>query len=308
MSVFPTPLVFAAWGFRKGGGAFASAQGLADICKSNGIRTVAVQPGNNEQGEPLTTPADAATLRNAGLRVVVWGVLHAWDATTELARLGANEADWMPQVEGPGQRDLVYEQANAGLRPPAIVTNYAGAGDTAGEAARLRECGVKSVYVECYNDAGAILPFTDLERMLWQGTAYGWKESELVAVMGTYHGETPATYTATEDLGRDFGMYLAEPMTPAQWQAFGALNANTPPPKPEPPTPEDDMEPVTDNQGREAIGFAVQAAAQNWGTDEKPRARLTVCRRIAAAGNDDPKWNACRDAVVAALDAAGVPK
>lgn len=67
------------------------------------------------------------------------------------------------------------------------------------------------------------------------------------------------------------------------------------------------MEQITDQQARDAVDFAVQAAAQNW-TDEKPRARLTVCRRIAQAGNDDPKWNACRDTIVAALDAVGVPK
>lgn len=317
MSPFPLPLVFAAWGFRSGGATFGGAGSLGVLCKHTGVKTVAVQPGNSltrihsrfgikrpRSGLPWTTPEDVEALRASGVRVVMWGVLHAWDAAAELARLGLTEADWMPQVEGPGQRDLVYENAAHGLRPSAIVTNYAGAGDTAGEAERLRECGVSSVFVECYNDVGAVPPYTDLDRMLWQGTQYGWRPEELVATMGTYHGELPAAYSGTDALGRDFGMYLAEPMLPAQWEAFGALN---PTPAPEPPTPEDEMEAVTDTQGREAVTFAVQAAAQNW-TSDKPKARLTVAHRICAAGNDDPKWNACRDEIVAALDKAGVPK
>jgi hypothetical protein len=305
---FPLPLVFTAWGFRHGGAVWSSGTGLADVCKSNGVRTVAVQLGSDEKGQTNTTLADVGPLRDAGLRVVVWGVAGAAFALAELQRLGATEADWMPQIEGPGQRDLVLDAAASGLKAPAIVTNYAGAGDTGGEAAKLREAGVKAAFIECYNDAGVIEPFTDLERMLWQGTAYGWRPDELFATMGTYHGETPASYGGTASIGRDFGMYLAEPMTAAQWQAFGALNPPTPEPEPKPPTPEDDdMDPVSDNQGREAVGFAVQAAAQNW-TSDKPKARLTVARRICEPGNDDAKWNAIRDEVVALLDGAGVPK
>jgi hypothetical protein len=141
--------------------------------------------------------------------------------------------------------------------------------------------------------------------MLAQGEVYGWDASELVATMGSYHGEQPASYSGTDSVGRDFGLYLAEPMSASQWTAFGELNTEPPPPTPE---EGDEMEPVTDQQGREAIGFAVQAAAQNWGSDEKPRARLTVCRRIAQEGNDDSRWNSIRDQIVSILDEAGIPK
>lgn len=314
---FPLPLVFTAWGFRSGGYAWSSGAGLADLCRAHGIRTVAVQQGAGtlaraaerfgvrppRGGQPWTTPEDIAPLRASGVRVALWGVASASGAVQELQRLGLTEDDWLPQVEGPDQRDLVLDAADHGLRAPAIVTNYSGAGDSPIDVEQLRGAGVCAVFVECYNDAGIIEPYIDLDRMLWQGTKYGWDEDELFAAMGTYHGETPDDYTGTESLARDFGMYLAEPMSPAQWTAFGALN----PPPPEPIEPEDDdMEPVTDTEARTAVGFAVQAAAQNWESD-KPRARLTVARRICDAGNDDAKWNSCRDEIVAALDRAGVP-
>lgn len=132
----------------------------------------------------------------------------------------------------------------------------------------------------------------------------------VVFCFGAYAGQTPAMFDRLEP----YGVYTADDMSGAYaaWSPLGTgepcTQPPTPQPEPEPEPEEDTMEPVTDTQARDAIGFAVQAAAQNWGTDTKPRARLTVCRRIAQAGNDDAKWNACRDAVVAALDAAGVPK
>jgi hypothetical protein len=301
---FPLPLVFTAWGFRHEGDRWNTGQELADWCNYAGIRTVAVQLGTDEHGHTNTTPEDIGPLRAAGIRVAVWGVADRTFAAQELLRLGASVADWMPQIEGGDQRDLVLDAAIGGLRPAAIVTNYGGAGDAPGEADTLRNAGVRAVFVECYNDAGIIEPYCNLDRMLHQGEVYGWRPDELVATMGTYHGELPDDYIGVEKIGRTFGLYLAEPTNSMQWEDFGDLNTD----EPEPPTPEeDDMEPVTDTQGREGVGFAVQAAAQNW-TSDKPKGRLTVARRICDAGNDDAKWNVCRDEIVAALDAAKVPK
>jgi hypothetical protein len=126
----------------------------------------------------------------------------------------------------------------------------------------------------------------------------------VVFTFGAYAGMYPEQF----DLLTPYGVYTADDLA-GQYQRWGPLGthepcATTPAPIPEPP--EDEMEPVTDQQGRDSILFAVQAAAQNW-TDDKPRARLTICRRVAQAGNDDAKWNACRDQIVQALDAAGVP-
>jgi hypothetical protein len=126
----------------------------------------------------------------------------------------------------------------------------------------------------------------------------------VVFTFGAYAGQTPSLY----DRLSPYGVYTGDDCAGqyAAWSPQGSCDPCTAAPTP-PPDPEDDMEPVTDQQGRDAIGFAVQAAAQNWGTDTKPRARLTVCRRIAQPGNDDPKWNTIRDQVVALLDGAGVP-
>ncbi len=294
------PLVFASWGFRKGAAAYGNAGGLGDLCKAQGIRSVAVQLGYQDDGQALTTLQDAEWIRDRDIRVFVWGVADASFAASELQRLGATEDEWLPQVEGPSQRDLVLDAANRGLHPAGIVTNYAGAGDGEGEADRLRAAGVRAVLVECYNDAGPIEPFIDLDRMLWQGTQYGWRESELVATMGAYHGEYPATYGGTDAIGRDFGIYLAEPMSAAQWQAFGALNPEAPPA----PTPEDEMDPITDDQARASVMTVTQAAIATY-ADPKPRGRNTIAWRIANA--DDTSWNKSRDAVKAALDGAKVP-
>lgn len=123
-----------------------------------------------------------------------------------------------------------------------------------------------------------------------------------------YTGAEWAGFLERAGVGRNLNLYMVQY---AYDDDLVGLERLTKPAAPAPPipTPEDpDMEPVTDQQSREAVVFAVQAAAQNWGSDDKPRARLTVCRRIAQSRNDDAKWNACRDAIVAALDAAGVPR
>ena len=311
---FPLPMVFAAWGFRNGAAAYGNAGGLGDLCKAQGIKTVAVQLGNKEyaihkrfhqrkpkDGQPWTTRQDAEWLRERGIRVVVWGVATGAFALSELQRLGCTEDDWVPQIEGPSQADYVLDASAHGLRAPAIVTNYSGAGDTPGEADELRRAGVRTLLVECYNDAGIIEPYTDLARMLWQGQMYGWGSDELVPTMGTYHGETPADYSGTAEIGRNFGLYLAEPMSAAQWEAFGALN----PDAPTPPTPEDDdVQPITDQQARESVKTVTQAAVSAY-ESPKPKGRNTVAWRIANA--DDDSWNAARDEVVNALNAAGVP-
>jgi hypothetical protein len=126
----------------------------------------------------------------------------------------------------------------------------------------------------------------------------------VVFCFGSYAGQTPELY----ELHSPFGIYTADDCGGQyqRWAPTGSHDPCTPEPEPE-PEPEDEMEPVTDTQARTAIEFAVQAAAQNWGTETKPRARLTVCRRIAQAGNSDAKWNAVRDEIVSLLDEAGIP-
>jgi len=128
----------------------------------------------------------------------------------------------------------------------------------------------------------------------------------VVFTFGAYAGMTPELY----DLLSPYGVYTADDCAGryAAWKPHGSHNpcAAAPAPPEPTPTPEDEMEPVTDQQARDAVTFAVQASAQNW-TSDKPRARLTVARRICQAETDDTKWNTCRDTIVKALDDAGVP-
>jgi hypothetical protein len=129
----------------------------------------------------------------------------------------------------------------------------------------------------------------------------------VVFTFGCYAGMKPSQF----DRLSPYGAYTGDDMG-GQYQAWKPLGTHEPcaaAPAPVPPSPEvpPTMPPVTDQQARDSIGFSVQAAAQNWGTDTKPRARLTVCRRITQAGNDDAKWNACSDVIVKALDDAGIP-
>jgi hypothetical protein len=314
---FPLPLMFTSWGFRNSGDNWNNGSELADRCRRSNIKTVCVQTGRDEQGRDYTTADDVAPLRAAGLRVVVWGIgLAAHDARAELARLGASEADWMPQIEGPGQRDAVLAAAQDGLHPQAIVTNYSGGGDTPGEADTLRAIGVRMCLVECYADDGP--PHNDITHKVYgTGQNYGWREDELYALMGTYRGEMPDSYNGSDQVGPNWGCYLAEPMSTPQWDAFGQLALQPPPtpepeppdPEPQPPTPEGDVnEPVTDKDARATVRFASHAWEQNQGDTYQRRARLVASRRICDEGNTDAIWQSIRDEIIDILDRAGVPQ
>jgi hypothetical protein len=311
-SPWPLPLLFTSWGFRNGGVCWSNAAGLRSLCIEHGIRTVAVQTGKlpNRPDVDQTTRADVDKLREGGqLRVVVWGIENPDAARRELERLGVPSDDWMPQIEGPGQADLVYAQANAGLKVRGIVTNYASAGDGSGQAGRLHALGVRGVFVECYTDAGPQpgSPHYDVERMLNQGVIYGWPREALVCTFGAYRGETPAAYKGAGGIGRQFGVYLAEPMARDQWEAFGKFNPAPPPPTP-PPTEGGKMEPITPFESRASIVFAARAWESTLPEAAPPTSRLTVCRRIAQEANRDAVWNTIHRDVVALLDKAKLPK
>jgi hypothetical protein len=313
-SPWPLPLIFTSWGFRTKGDRWSTPQELADYCAAAGVRTVAVQLGNEPNtGQSNCTTEEAQGLRDLGLHVVVWGTAGVDYLRNELQRLGASDADWMPQVENDTERDLVISQGSAGIRCPGIVSTYGGA-STQSDVDALRGAGVEAVLVEIYSHH-----MTDVDRMLWQGTQYGWRTDELYACLGTYHGEMPDTYVDTSGIGRDFALYLAEPMSSEQFYAWGAFDGGPPPetPQPEPPTPEDEMEPVTDQQARAAIAISAQASMQNY-TDAKPRGRVTIAWRTVHPDNSDELWNAAkvtrdvrglalRDAVQALYDDADLP-
>src|SRR5262245_45804016 len=113
---FPLPMIFTAWGFRKSADAWNGAQFLADRCKAEKIKTVAVQLGTDysPDGIPNCTREEADILRENGLRVAVWGVTETTKAQAELLRLGATQADWMPQIEADSQGALVLDAISKG--------------------------------------------------------------------------------------------------------------------------------------------------------------------------------------------------
>ena len=309
---WPMPIIFTSWGFRHQGDRWNTGQELADWCNSCHIRSVAVQLGNDHEGFVNTELADIEPLRDAGVHVLVWGIAEPDYVRRELDRLQVPEGDWFPQIENDGERDKVYRQIEAGIETPGIVTTYGGASNPE-DVKRLQDAGVHQVHVECYSEAG--YPHTDLNRMLWQGTQYGWSENDLYACLGTYRGEMPDAYTNLYVVDRGYSLYLAEPMSGDQWVAFGELAVSPPPrppepepePEPEPPDQGGDMEQVTDQQARDGVLFAIQAARQNWDA-EKPKGRLTVAGRIVQAANSDDKWNKAREEIVPILDKYGIPQ
>jgi hypothetical protein len=120
----------------------------------------------------------------------------------------------------------------------------------------------------------------------------------VVFTFGAYMGMTPAMF----DRLTPYGVYTGDDMG-GQYAAWSSLGSRDPcQPEPE---PEEEMEPVTDQQALESHKTASQAAIQNY-PEPKPRGRNTVIWRIASA--DDTSWNKARDQVVAALDEAGVPQ
>lgn len=134
-----------------------------------------------------------------------------------------------------------------------------------------------------------------------------------VFTFGSYWDQSPDQF----DRLTPYGVYTADNCGDdfAAWSELGTHepcsgSASTPEPEPpEPPTEEvpDVTAHISDEEAREGIVYAARASIQNY-ENYKPLGRVQVCQRIASAGNTDPKWNSCREQVVAALDEAGVPK
>lgn len=122
----------------------------------------------------------------------------------------------------------------------------------------------------------------------------------VVFTFGAYGGMTPSMF----DRLSPYGVYTADDCS-GRYSDWGPLGTHT-------PCVgdggggggEDDMKPITDEQARDSVKTATQAALSAY-TDPKPRGRNTINWRIANA--DDTSWNKARDDVKAALDRSGVP-
>lgn len=225
MSV-PLPIVFTAWGPTPGHGYEGSIGGLCDLAKAAGVKTVALQVGQAE-------PRHADQVRSKGMKVAAWGNI---DQAAKAAVDAMKPDVIVAQIEGPGQYDAAIRLFDSNPYPGAdraVVTTYGGLASAAAWNELTRR-GVQSCLVECYASDDPVI-HANLDTMLWQGTQYGIPAEMLFAVVGTYRGETPSAYRGlTTARLRTLGLYLAEQMSAAQWEAWGAqiraAQQTTPPP------------------------------------------------------------------------------
>ncbi len=232
--LLPHPFMSVAWGplsdsrYRDNDEAWAQ---MHDA----GVKTVGLQIAG---GEPLFNDTAPTRIRRYGMKVALWGTAHPRDA--EL--IAMTRADgYMPQVETPNEYDLAITNFEAGVgagisrsvfttlygfntfvrRPPTDL--FPEGQLTTAEYERMRPHCTHGM-IECYvQDGGAHFP---LSRMMWSATAQKgfdwatpaiglWNETD----MNVYFGgpDELAAY------GRQFGVYLSEGMTPANWLQLKAL-------------------------------------------------------------------------------------
>lgn len=290
-----TPMVFTAWGFQVGGNWETSAKSLGSLLVGLGFKTVAVQISTAPQ-------ARAQELRDKGLKVIAWDDFnaHPVEPNADFSHVDGLNA----QIESPAQYDaaLRFFKGRTDPGPRSIGTTYAGLETPPpgqpGHGARwkaLADAGVTQALVECYAADGQ--PHEDIGRMLWQGEQYGIPRSALVPVCGTYRGELPSAYPGLTGVGRNFGLWIAEPMTQAQWIEWAKI-ANPPAPAPAPvPIPTS-----------EQVKAAAVIDLNRWLTTRpgpETLSRIRVAWRILSSG---PEWTGAAPQVVKVLDDAGVRK
>lgn len=284
---FPLPVLFTAWEWHNGAGIAGKVIAAA---KRGGFKTVAVELSEDTGGDPSSTldVQDVQYLKDAGLFVVGWGAVASTDFR-KLSELGLD--GWLPQVEGPGQRDALITALHSGAPslPRALVTTYGGL-DTQADVAALVKAwgGMPFTFVETYKADGP--PHDDADRMLSQGVVYGFNAMSLVALVGTYRGEQPSEYSGLRASNYG-GIYLEENTNDAQLDAFAAL-AKTPPP---PPPPEPTVTNDADKRKADIVAIVDEWQA-NFGP--QPLSRLGVIELVAKSG---PEWYAYRQDVIDAL-------
>lgn len=186
------------------------AAGCASRAAWAGFRSVALQ---------LTTytAADVAACQAADLRVMGWGIASQSDATY-LATAGA--VAYVPQIEGPGQRDsavAMFAEGASGSRLRAIVTTFSGLEPPA-QAARVATY-ISATMVECYvqdQPVGA-----DLGRMTWQARQYGLPNP--LPVVGLYDDVGTESYPQLAGYVPRFGVWRGLQMPERAWGQVRAL-------------------------------------------------------------------------------------
>jgi hypothetical protein len=175
----------------------------------------------------------------------------------------------------------------------------------------LRSYGATSLFVEAYAELGP--SHADLEHYVVELSApYGYTPDTAIPCMGTYRNEYPTAYAGVDQYGGPrFSVYLLEPMTGGQLDAWAELAKQTPPPpnpNPHPPANGGAVpNPPKDTDCRNTVKFA----AQTWEAQQssyQSRARLVVARRVCDDTNTNDKWTQIRDQIVGLLDQQGIAK
>lgn len=221
----PLPLMFTSWGWTMDSDWRDTDAGI-DRCVAAGIRTIALQGGQFR-------PTDAERCRNKGLRVVVWGSPSSHDATY---LRDAQAEGYITQVETPDEYQRSVANLTAGVGGGlsiGFVTTFGGLftftsrnvgtpqeHPTTVETEVLASLGCTRAFVECY--AGDMTPM-DVGEMMFTGERWrGLYYLDPVIGLGGIHGVN-AYQPDIDPYGRQFGVYLAEPMRAVDWQEVRAL-------------------------------------------------------------------------------------
>ena len=310
-SPFPLPLAFTSWAFNKTDGVpvdHYAAYNMVKAAKRMGAKSIAVQISEG------ITKDEVAALRTKGLFVVGWCECDS-DTAYTVQQLGLD--GFMPQIEGAGQYDAAVRTLRTltGLLPVAVVSDYGGL-DTKTRCDVLRSYGARTLFVEAYADAGPT--HADLPHYVTELAAnYGYDADHAVPVMGTYRNEHPTAYAGVDNYaGPSFAVYLLEPMTDSQLDAFAELAAAGQPPvnggtvTAAPAAPKD-------TDCRHAAITACLAWESNQ-ADAQPLSRMAHARRILQTANTNDTWTKpttttipagtpAREAIKTILDNIGLP-
>lgn len=223
----PYPIMYLSWGPMLDSTWRDSDAGLRKIVEA-GMRTVAFQGGQFKA-------IHAQWARDLGLDVAVWGSPSSQDAS--FLQL-ADASGYIVQVETPDEYRQAVINLEAGVGAGlsiAMVTTFGGLltytsrnvgtvseHPTTVETEVLAKAGCTHAQVECY--MGDMTPMS-VEQMMftgekWRGVYYS---KPVIGLAGRPEYSVGSYQPAIDAYGRQFGVYLAEPMRAIDWQAVKAL-------------------------------------------------------------------------------------
>ena len=221
----PYPIMYTSWGWQVDSDWRDSDTGIRR-CVDAGMKTIALQGG-------MFKAIDAERCRNQGLRVAVWGSPSSADASY----LSLAQAEgYIVQTETPEEVRNALHNLGAGVGHGlslAMITTFGGLvtytsrnvgtpqeHPTTVETEQLAALGCTHAQVECY--LGDMSPMSVADMMFtgtrWRGLYYA---KPVIGLSGIH--PVSAYQPAIDAYGRQFGVYLGEPMRTIDWQAVKAL-------------------------------------------------------------------------------------